>query len=98
MQVGIGHEQSGEVGQAGKGRRRAAGIGASLAAGGPGWHANAQFYLLAGRAARDAGHRADAATGERRPPDVEPAQISNAYYVFGGQFVRRPISRACIRP
>ncbi|OXI71629.1 hypothetical protein CFB44_24970 [Burkholderia sp. AU31280] len=94
MQVGIGHEQSGRSGKPAKGRWRAAGIGASLAAGGPGWHANAQFYLLTGRAARNTGHRADAATVDRRPPGVEPVQISNAYYVFGGQFVRRPISRA----
>ncbi|RQV52047.1 hypothetical protein DF020_30190 [Burkholderia cenocepacia] len=93
MQVGIGHEESGRYGQAGEGAGRAAGSGASLAAGGPGWHAKAQFYLLTGRAARDPGRRADAAAIDRRPPGVGPVQISNPYYVCGGQFVRRPISR-----
>ncbi|ONJ03110.1 hypothetical protein A8D95_22800 [Burkholderia cenocepacia] len=97
MQVGIGHEESGQYGQAGEGAWRAAGSGASLAAGGRGWHANAQFYPLGGGAARNAGRRADAATVDRRLPGVEPAQISNPYYVCGRQFVRRPISRPCAR-
>ncbi|WP_256334207.1 hypothetical protein [Burkholderia orbicola] len=60
--------KAGGTGKAGERAGRAAGSGASLAAGGPGWHAKAQFYLLTGRAARDPGRRADAATLDRRPP------------------------------
>ncbi|WP_236655051.1 hypothetical protein [Burkholderia pyrrocinia] len=81
MQIGFGHEESGEYGhpeygQPAKGRWRAAGIGASLAAGGPAWHAKPQFYLLAGRvarAARNAGRPADA--GRRSPAARTGANI-----------------------
>ncbi|WJN74694.1 hypothetical protein OH687_30745 [Burkholderia anthina] len=85
--------KAGSTGKPAKARARAAGEGASLAAGGPGWHANAQFYPLAGRAVRAAGHPADAAAAHLPVVARRTPQISNLYYVFGGQFVRRPISR-----
>ncbi|KAG8153468.1 hypothetical protein BFF94_011640 [Burkholderia catarinensis] len=97
MQIGFGHEGSGVVGQPAKGRWRAAGIGASLAAGGPEWHAKAAI-LPAGGPHGPRGVQRRPSGRCRRPPGagrrpLEPAQISNLYYVPGGRSVSRPISR-----